>query len=370
MFALLIPTGSDHDRSRVPVATLSLIAVNVVIYFVSNLLNYEQIARQFGFVAAHPSPYQFVTHMFLHAGWPTAADADWMAYVRSVLHIGGNMAYLWFAGSDLEDVFGPWKFLALYFLAGIASAALFWLTATIGANEFSNLNEPAVGASGAISGLLGLYLVRFLRFKIRMWFAAMIPIPFIMRQGITRISSIVFIGFWIGLQTVFGVMALHAGGAEVAYWGHIGGFILGCAVGLLTRQWRYGQQEYLLKEADYQFYKQKWYPSMELYQRVAGRYPRCVEAFTKWALCWECVGMPKRAEKVLSDALYIYEEHGWADEAAAIHQELQSMLGKASVDTAARAKEKLAADPSAPKYPNLMFRRDLKGKGAKGHDHH
>src|SRR2546428_5244153 len=115
------------------------------------------------------------------------------------------MAYLWFAGSDVEDVFGPVKFLALYFLSGLASAALFWLMAVIGANEFSNLDEPAVGASGAISGLLGMYLVRFPRFKIRMWFAAMIPIPFIMRQGITRVSSVVFIGFWIGLQLVFGM---------------------------------------------------------------------------------------------------------------------------------------------------------------------
>src|SRR3989442_16037659 len=109
MFAILIPTGSDHDRSRVPVATLSLIAVNVAIYFVSNLLDYEAIARHYGFVAAHPLPHQFFTHMFLHAGWPRGHEADWTAYVGSVLHIGGNMLYLWFAGSDLEDVFGPMK---------------------------------------------------------------------------------------------------------------------------------------------------------------------------------------------------------------------------------------------------------------------
>src|SRR5258706_6707781 len=147
MFALLIPTGSDHDRSRVPVVTISLIAVNVAIYFVSNLLDSEAIARQFGFVAAHPLPHQFITHMFLHAGWPRGHEAEWTAYVNSALHVGGNMAYLWFAGSDLEDVFGAWKFLALYFLAGISSAALFWLMALLGENEFSNLSEPAVGAS-------------------------------------------------------------------------------------------------------------------------------------------------------------------------------------------------------------------------------
>jgi membrane associated rhomboid family serine protease len=77
MIALLIPTGSDHDRTRIPTATLSLIAVNVAIYFVSNLLDYRQIAQTFGFIAAHPQPWQFLTHMFLHAGWPTEANAPW-----------------------------------------------------------------------------------------------------------------------------------------------------------------------------------------------------------------------------------------------------------------------------------------------------
>ncbi len=209
MIALLIPTGSDHDRTRIPTITLSLITINVLIYFVSNLLNYQHIAQTFGFVAAHPQPWQFLTYMFLHAGWPTEASAPWTDYVNSVLHIGGNMLYLWFAGSDLEDVMGKGKFLLIYFVSGIASALLYWLTAVVG--HFPNLDEPCVGASGAIAGLLGYYLVRFPRFKVRMWFGAATPIPFIMRQGITRISSLIFIGFWIVLQLVFGVMALHSG---------------------------------------------------------------------------------------------------------------------------------------------------------------
>jgi membrane associated rhomboid family serine protease len=361
MFALLIPTGSDHDRSRLPVATLSLIAVNLLIAVVVNFLDYEKIVRQFGFVAAQPHWYQFITHLFLHAGWPRDSSAEWTAYLTAILHVGGNMAYLWFAGSDLEDVLGAGKFLALYFLSGFMSALLFWFTAWAG--HFPNLDEPCVGASGAISGLLGFYLVRFPRFKVRMWFGAFIPIPLIMRQGITRISSLVFIGFWIGLQLVFGVQSLRAGGAEIAYWGHIGGFLLGFAMAIATRQWREGGEEYLLKEADHQFYKQKWYPAMELYQRLAERYPRCVEAVTKWALCWECVGLPKRAEKVLYDALHAYQERGWEDQTIVIEQEITSMTVKAEAETAARATQKHPADQSASSHPNLMFRREFKWKG-------
>ena len=352
MLALLIPTGSDHDRSRVPVATLTLIALNVVIYFVANALDYEQIIRRFGFVAAHPQLHQFFTHMFLHAGWPRGVEAEWTAYINSVLHIGGNMAYLWFAGSDLEDTLGSLKFLIVYFVGGIASALLFWATAVAG--HFPNLDEPAVGASGAVSALLGLYLVRFPRFKIRLWFGAFIPIPLIMRQGVARISSWFFIGFWIGLQLVFGIHALGAGGAEVAYWGHIGGFLLGLTYGLSTHQWRAGQQEYLFKEAEHLFYKQKWFPAMEAYQTLARRYPRFVEAYLKWALCWECTGNLPRAEKVLLDAAHACREQGWQAEADRLCVELEQLGAlPAPVKT---------ETPPAPAAPNLMFRREFKWK--------
>ncbi|HTS18271.1 MAG TPA: rhomboid family intramembrane serine protease [Verrucomicrobiae bacterium] len=364
MIALLIPTGSDHDRSRVPAATFSIIAANVIIYIVSNCLNYRHVVETFGFVAGHPQPWQFLTHMFLHAGWPSETQAPWTDYLMSLLHIGGNMAYLWFAGSDLEDVLGPRKFLSLYFVSGLASVLLYWLTAVAG--HFPNIDEPLIGASGAISGLLGYYLVRFPRFKIRMWFGAFIPVPFIMRHGITRISSLFFIGFWIGLQLIFGVYALRAGGAQVAYWGHIGGFAFGLALALATREWRQGEEEYLMKEADHLFYKQKWYPAMEVYQRLAGRYPRCADARAKWALCWECTGMVKRAHDVLLDALAFYRERNWPEQASIIEQELCSMTRKAIVAQSAPATPAKAAVTS-PVYPNLMFRKEFKWKG-KPHD--
>src|SRR5437867_579372 len=102
MFALLIPTGSDHDRSRVPIATLSLITINVLID-VGVILSghHEAIFKMFGFVAGQPHWWQFFTYMFLHAGPPTGNDTSWTDYLVVFLHIFGNMTYLWFAGSDL-----------------------------------------------------------------------------------------------------------------------------------------------------------------------------------------------------------------------------------------------------------------------------
>lgn len=362
MFALLIPTGSDHDRNRLPVATLSLIGANVLMYVLSNLANYDQVAKTFGFVAAHPLPHQFLTHMFLHAGWPQGVDATWVDYANSFLHIGGNMVFLWFAGSDLEDVLGSLKFLIVYCLGGIASAMLFWFTAVTG--HFPNLDEPAVGASGAISALLGLYMIRFPRFKIRLWFGAFIPFPLIMRQGIARISSLVFIGIWIVIQLILGIQALHVGGSEVAYWGHIGGFFLGVLYGLITRQWLEGTQEFLMKEADHLFYRQKWHQAMEFYQKAAQHDARCAEAFIKWALCWECTGMVKRAERVLWDALNYYKQQGWESEEAAVQEELDGMVGKARASAVPPpSSPETAPESRSQAAPNLLFRKEVKWKG-------
>jgi hypothetical protein len=102
---------------------------------------------------------------------------------------------------------------------------------------------------------------------------------------------------------------------------------------------------------------------MEFYQKLAQRYPRCVEAYTKWALCLECTGSATRAEKVLRDALSHYTQQGWTTEAAAIQAELSDLTTKPEASAVAPA---ATAQPS-PAWASLTFRRELKGKG-KRHD--
>ena len=116
-----------------------------------------------------------------------------------------------------------------------------------------------------------------------------------------------------------------------------------------------------MKEADHLFYKQKWYPAMEMYQHLAERYPRCAEAYTKWALCWECTGMVKRAEDVLRHALNFYLDRGWMEQSELIHEQLRSMTRNVTLKSSA------TSTPTAPgagaPYPNLMFRGEFKWKG-------
>jgi len=102
---------------------------------------------------------------------------------------------------------------------------------------------------------------------------------------------------------------------------------------------------------------------MELFQKLAERYPRLPEAHIKWALCWECTGNLNRAEKVLVDARQFYQDQGWTAEAAVIQQELDQIAGEAAALAASLAKQQEQAPSQAA--PNLMFRREFKWKGKK-----
>src|SRR6185503_16675763 len=138
-----------------------------------------------------------LTSMFLHGGW---------------MHLGGNMLYLWIFGDNLEKVMGPVKFLIFYLVCGFAAAAAHVLSGP-------GSNVPTVGASGAISGVLGGYLVLFPRNRIRV----------LTRGGIVAMPAIVVLGFWILIQFVNGMgsLAVTSDTGGVAYMARIGGFVTG-----------------------------------------------------------------------------------------------------------------------------------------------
>jgi membrane associated rhomboid family serine protease len=131
------------------------------------------------------------------------------------MHLGGNMLYLWIFGDNLEKVMGGIRFLVFYLACGLAASfahIFFGSSSTI----------PAVGASGAISGVLGGYLLLFPRNRVRV----------LTRGGIAHVPAIVVLGFWIVIQMIngFGSMATTAETGGVAYMAHIGGFVAGLAL--------------------------------------------------------------------------------------------------------------------------------------------
>src|SRR6185295_5997306 len=145
------------------------------------------------------------TSMFMHAGW---------------LHLGGNMLYLWIFGDNVEDRFGHVKFIIFYLLCGLA-ATFAQLMFSVGSDV------PNLGASGAIAGVLGSYILLFPRGQVRV----------LMGRGVIPMPALVVIGLWIVLQLVSGVGSItqssETGG--VAYMAHIGGFVAGLVLTFVLR---------------------------------------------------------------------------------------------------------------------------------------
>jgi len=141
--------------------------------------------------------------MFMHGGW---------------VHLGGNMLYLWIFGDNVEDRFGHAKFALFYFICGIAATM-----AQVAFNAGSNI--PSLGASGAIAGVLGSYLILFPRGQVKV----------LMGRGVVPMPALVVIGMWIVLQFINGVGSItqSAETGGVAYMAHIGGFAAGLALTFL-----------------------------------------------------------------------------------------------------------------------------------------
>lgn len=207
----MIPIGDDNStRKEVPIVTYALILINILV-FLLELSRGEQFIMDWAFVPnrflSNPAanfPTLF-TSMFMHAGWG---------------HIIGNMIYLWIFGDNVEDRLGKVPFLIFYLFCGLAATF-----SQLAFNTGSDL--PNVGASGAIAGVLGAYLVYFPQGKINV----------MVGQGIAQMPAIAVIGFWFVLQFISGVGSVasssgHEGG--VAYLAHVGGFVAGFVIAWLS----------------------------------------------------------------------------------------------------------------------------------------
>jgi membrane associated rhomboid family serine protease len=205
----MFPIGDDDSAQRsVPVVTYAFIVLNVLFFFFE-LSGGEPFIERWSVVprrlTANPGG-DFITvftSMFMHGGW---------------LHLGGNMLYLWIFGDNVEDRFGHAKFALFYLLCGIAATF-----AQVAVNAGSNI--PNLGASGAIAGVLGAYLILFPRGQVKV----------LMGRGVVPMPALIVIGLWIVLQFIKGAGAItqSAETGGVAYMAHIGGFVAGLVLTFL-----------------------------------------------------------------------------------------------------------------------------------------
>ncbi len=200
---MLFPIGDDNSTRRTfPLVILLLILANAL-FFIAELALGEAFIVQWSFVPqrflANPVAgfLTLFTSMFMHAGW---------------LHIAGNMLYLWIFGDNVEDRFGHVKFLIFYLICGLA--------ATFAQMAFNMHSEiPNLGASGAIAGVLGAYILMFPKGRVKV----------LLVNRVVLLPALIVLGLWIALQFFSGIGSIMGSTDEggIAYMAHIGGFITG-----------------------------------------------------------------------------------------------------------------------------------------------
>ena len=220
----MIPLRSSERVYSRTVVTGSLIALNTVIFLYQNTLSYyrlDQFVTNWGIVPDDLRLITLFTSMFLHGGW---------------LHLLGNMLFLWVFGRNLEDLIGGSRFLVFYVVCGLLAGVV-----QVIANPYARV--PTIGASGAIAGVMGAYLIKFPRSQIDtlvllfVFFTRLaIPAPF-------------YLLFWFGMQFLNGFETIgnrNYSGGGVAVFAHIGGFIAGMLLVRLfpsRQRWRHWYEE-------------------------------------------------------------------------------------------------------------------------------
>ena len=208
---MLLPLKDDNPTSSFPFVTIGLILANGLVFYHQITLGFAESQRfisQWGAIPYQithgeilhdvplvPLPLTLFSSMFLHGGF---------------LHLFGNMLYLWIFGNNIEDALGHFRFFLFYLVCGL-------LAATVQIFSAPDLTVPMIGASGAIAGILGAYLLLFPGARVLTLFFIIIFVKLI------RIPAIIILGFWFIIQ----LLGAGAADTDVAFFAHIGGFISG-----------------------------------------------------------------------------------------------------------------------------------------------
>lgn len=236
----MIPLRDDNPTRTFPLLVVAVIAANVAIYSYISVMPQQQQQQVFyslatipaevlsgqhiGAAAIHPAWLTLFTSMFMHGSW---------------MHLLGNMLYLWIFGNNIEDLLGKLKFIAFYLVSGLAA-----MMTHVAFNPHSQV--PAVGASGAISGVLGAYAVKYPFARV---YTLAFLWPFV---RVVVLPAWVLLGLWFLFQLLGGAVSMGAAsGAGIAWFAHVGGFVAGIVMILLItprkkrgRGWRQSEADW------------------------------------------------------------------------------------------------------------------------------
>lgn len=210
----MIPLKDENPGQTFPLVTIGIIAANVAVFLYQLTLSGPELHRfatNYGMIPAEllglaprihsslPPALTLLTSQFVHGGF---------------LHIGGNMLYLWIFGNNIEDVLGRFRFLLFYLVCGVIAGASHMILDPHSA-------VPMIGASGAIAGVLGAYLITFPGTRV------LVLVFLLFFVTTVRIQAFWVLGFWFVMQLFYATSSVGGGAENVAYVAHVGGFLAG-----------------------------------------------------------------------------------------------------------------------------------------------
>lgn len=237
-----VPIGTSAKLRRTPIATYIFIGINVLVYFLELVVFFSgdsnalrELFYTFGFVPSEPRWHALFTSMFVH-------DAP------LPFHIAGNMIYLWIFGRHIEDALGSVVYAVFYMTSQFG--AIFMQVVALRLLNPRWLSIPQVGASGAIAALLGLFAIRFYHERIELFYACG-PVAYF-RHGTTQLPSLLVLGVWFALEILNGLLSsAGTGGAMIAHWAHVGGFLVGVIAAFSFGSLKDAQVESLTSHAEW-----------------------------------------------------------------------------------------------------------------------
>jgi len=219
----VIPLRDDNPTRRFPAVTLALIAANMAVFVVQLLLPRWGLTLEGWYYLAGARPYELTHQMDL----PPFGYFPWWATLFTALFVHGgwlhllfNMLYLWIFGNNVEDAMTRPRFVGFYVVCGLVATTAQVLVAP-------GSDVPIIGASGAIAGVLGAYLVLFPRARV------LTVVPLLIVFPVFEVPAWVLLAIWFVVQAVSGLQSLGSGEAGVAFFAHLGGFVAGMGLALL-----------------------------------------------------------------------------------------------------------------------------------------
>lgn len=221
----MVPLRDKNPTQRTPYVVYTLIGINILVFLIESSLPQSQLEVFFHSWAVVPKE---LTLSFRGVATPGVIP-EWLTLITAqflhggILHIAGNMLFLWVFGNNIEDKLGPTKFILFYLASGAIASMAQWY--------FSSGSEvPSLGASGAIAGVMGAYILRFPKAEV----LTLLPLGFFITT--VRLPAFFFLGFWFVQQAFYGIASLNTRatigmeGGGVAYWAHAGGFVIGAVL--------------------------------------------------------------------------------------------------------------------------------------------